>query len=403
MKKTLLFLSALFFAGSISAQSFVSQNSGLSSILASIDFVNDNIGMAVSYNGEIVKTINGGTNWSLQNSGTTTVLRDVVLIDPQIAIAVGYNGLILRTSNGGMTWNQVSSGTTQNLACIDFNYSTLYITGDDGDVLKSIDLGLTWSLLNVDANSSLKTIYFASASTGYVGGTYGKIYKTINGGGSWAQQTTGLESLPGNYQLLGMYFTDVNNGIVVGGNAQTGEGIILRTVDAGVSWSVDFQSNNYMASVDFLNSTTGFISGGSVGANTSTILSTTDGGATWNVRSSSSSRQLGAAFPSHNAGYTCGLNGTILKISNINLGMDELESDITFDVFPNPANGYYNLFVEEQMITDNTLLEVLNINGEVVLNQKYQTHVDISDLTNGIYFLRVRNEKFNVTKKVVKE
>lgn len=403
MKKTVLFLLGLFLTYNITAQSFVPLNSGLNSILSAIDFADDNVGMAVSYNGEIVKTIDGGTNWIAQNSGTTTALRDVVMIDTQIAIAVGYNGLILRTSNGGTNWVSVSSGTTQSLISVAFNYSTLYVSGVAGEVLKSVDLGLTWSVLTVDITSDPKIVYFTDANTGYVGCEYGRIYKTTNGGSSWTQQSTGLESLPGDYQVLGIYFTDANNGIAVGGNAQTDVGIILRTVNAGVSWSVEFQSNNYMGSVDFLNSTVGFISGGSISSNTSTILKTVDGGATWNVQPSSSSRQVGAAFPSQNAGYTCGLNGTILKIRNISLETDELTSDFNFEVFPNPGNGHFNLVLEEELLNDNTTVEVLNLNGEVVLNQVYQKNVDISNLVNGIYLLRVSNEKFNLTKKVIKE
>lgn len=403
MKKTILFLSELLLACMVYSQPFLPQNSGLTSVFSAIDFADDNVGMAVSYNGEIVKTVNGGTNWVSQNSGTSTTLRDVVMIDSQTAIATGYNGLILRTSNGGATWTSVASGTTQHLISVVLNNSALYIAGTEGSVLKSVNSGLTWTTLTVDNSAILKAIYFTNATTGYVGCEWGRIYKTTNGGSSWTQQTTGLEGLSGDYQLVGMYFTDANSGVVVGGNSQTGDGVILRTVNGGTTWSSQFLANNYMGSVDFLNSTTGFISGGSIASNTSTILKTTDGGATWNVQSSSSSRQVGAAFPSQNAGYTCGLDGTILKIRNIALEIDEWASDVKMDVFPNPGNRHFNLVVQEGMITDNTRVEVLNLNGEVVLEQPYQTNVDISGLVSGMYVLRIRNERFQGTQKVIKE
>lgn len=403
MKKTLLFLSGLFLTWTVSAQSFLPQNSGLTNIISSIDFVNDNVGMAVSYEGKIVKTINGGTNWTTQNSGTTTTLRDVVMIDSQTAIAIGYNGLILRTTNGGATWAPVSSGTSYNLTSIVVGGSMLYVVGSSGTVLKSSDMGATWTNVNQNTGNDLKTVYFISSTEGYVGGDYGVVFKTVNGGTSWTQLVSGIENMGINYQLVGMYFTDANNGFIIGGVVNSNQGLILRTTNAGASWTSQMLSNNYLASIDFINSSTGFISGGSITANSSAILKTTDGGNSWQIQSSSSSRQLGAAFPSFNAGYTCGLDGTILKITNIGLGMDELSSDIKMDVFPNPSNGHFNLFVEEGIVNDNTLVEVLNLNGEVVLEQQYQTNVDISDLMNGIYFLRVRNEKFSVTKKVIKE
>ena len=36
--------------------------------------------------------------------------------------------------------------------------------------------------------------------------------------------------------LNGVSFTDVNNGVAVGGSLDTGEGIILRTTDGGNGW-----------------------------------------------------------------------------------------------------------------------------------------------------------------------
>ena len=240
------------------------------------------------------------------------------------------------------------------------------------------------------------------ASTGYVGGEYKTILKTTNGGTSWTTINTDVGN-PINYQLVGMYFSDANTGFAVGGNSQGNQGLILKTTNSGATWTPEYVANNYFGSIQFLNNTTGFIAGGSITNNTSTILKTNDGGSTWVVQPTSSSRQVGVSFPSFNAGYTCGLNGTILKISDINLGTDELTSDFKFEVFPNPGNGHFQLFADEEMINDNTVVEVLNLNGEVVLKQGYQTNVDISDLVNGIYFLRVRNEKFNVTEKVIKE
>lgn len=403
MKKTVLFLSGLFLSWTLSAQTFTNQNSGLNSAISSIDFINDQVGIAVSYEGDIVTTVNGGTNWDAQNSGTINALRDVVMLNTQTAVAVGLDGLILRTSDGGTTWASIPAGTSQNLVCVIYSYSTLYITGSEGQVLKSTDSGLTWTAHTVNVNSNLKTVFFSDANTGYVGGEYGVIYKTVDGGNSWAQLTSGIEVLSGNYQLVGMHFTDSNTGFAVGGNSQTGEGLILKTVNAGASWSVQFLTNNYIGSIDFINSTVGFVAGGSVSSNTSKILKTIDGGNTWNVQSSSSYRQLGAAFPSQNAGYTCGLNGTILKISTISLATNELTDGLAFDVFPNPGTEFFNLVLEEQYITDHTTIEFVNLNGEVIRKQEYHSHIDISDLLSGVYFLKVSNEHFNLTRKVVKE
>lgn len=384
-------------------QSFTPQTSGVTNILSSIDFANDNVGMAVSYGGEIVYTTNGGTNWIHQTSGTTTTLRDVVMVNTSIALAVGYNGLILRTANGGFNWSPVSSGVSVNLTCIFFNGSKLYVTGSNGVILKSSDLGITWSVYNLGTSFTPKTIYFTSDDVGYAAGETGVIFKTTDGGVSWTQLVSGIESPSLNFQLSGIYFTDANNGFVVGGNMSTNQGFVLRTANAGASWSVQQFTDNYLYTIEFLNSTTGFISGGSITANSSKILKTNDGGNTWQIQPTASSRQAGASFPSFNAGYTCGLDGTILKIKEINLGVEDLTANFKLEVFPNPNSGHFKLSLDEGKVDQNTVVEVLNLNGEVVYKEDYQVDMDISNLVNGVYFVRITNDKLSVTQKIIKE
>jgi photosystem II stability/assembly factor-like uncharacterized protein len=70
---------------------------------------------------------------------------------------------------------------------------------------------------------NLNTIYFTDANTGYAVGDSGIIIKTINGGVSWTVQPSGTAS-----HLMSVYFTDANTGYVVGDN-----GIILKTTTGG--------------------------------------------------------------------------------------------------------------------------------------------------------------------------
>lgn len=54
--------------------------------------------------GEIIRTTDGGTNSFKQLSGITERLLDVSFIDSSNGVAVGYQGTILRTTNAGVTW-----------------------------------------------------------------------------------------------------------------------------------------------------------------------------------------------------------------------------------------------------------------------------------------------------------
>ena len=59
------------------------------------------IGYAAGDSGKIFKTYNAGDSWQQQQSGTTSKLNKVYFIDLDNGFAVGENGLILRTTTGG--------------------------------------------------------------------------------------------------------------------------------------------------------------------------------------------------------------------------------------------------------------------------------------------------------------
>lgn len=74
----------------------------------------------------------------------------------------------------------------------------------------------------------MRSVFFIDSNTGYaVGGSVGTILKTINGGTNWISQTN-----PGTYGLKSVYFTDTNNGYVVGS-----DGKILKTTNGGSTWT----------------------------------------------------------------------------------------------------------------------------------------------------------------------
>jgi photosystem II stability/assembly factor-like uncharacterized protein len=99
----------------------------------------------VGNSGVILKTINGGLNWTEQNSNTTGVLYSVSFA-PKGSLAngyaVGWNGKILKSVDGGENWISQASGTTKTLNSVHFvNPSTGYIVGDNGVILKTTNGG----------------------------------------------------------------------------------------------------------------------------------------------------------------------------------------------------------------------------------------------------------------------
>ncbi len=73
---------------------------------------------SVGNTGKILKTTNGGTNWTTQSSGTTNDLYSVYFVNETTGWAVGWSGKILKSINGGTNWSSQSSGTSLDLRSV---------------------------------------------------------------------------------------------------------------------------------------------------------------------------------------------------------------------------------------------------------------------------------------------
>lgn len=125
---------------------------------------------------------------------------------------------------------QVFGGTTPTLttklnAVFFPDYTTGYIVGNSGTILKTIDAGLTWSVQTSGTTNNLKSLFFAGANDGWACGTNGTILKTSNGGSTWQSLTSGTTQT-----LNAIYFTG-SIGFVVGTN-----GTVLKTTNNGTNW-----------------------------------------------------------------------------------------------------------------------------------------------------------------------
>jgi hypothetical protein len=72
-------------------------------------------------------------------------------------------------------------------------------------------------------------------------------------------------------------------------------------------------------------------------------------------------------------------------------------------LFPNPANGIVNVKLADGIVGQT--LEITNLLGKVVLIKKidvsFDGQVDITNLTSGIYIVKVSTEKENITKQLI--
>lgn len=393
-----LFLTLSLVLATLSAigQTFSPQNSGVANQLNAIDFSSPSVGMVVGSFGVIRKTVDAGLHWTSSFSGVAYDLTGIAHVSGSTYLAVGKGGTILKTTNAGTSWSIVNSGTTDDLTGIFVNGLNVYVTGVNGTILVSANSGNAWTATNTGISFKLNKIFFVSEYTGYAVGDGGTILKTTNGGQAWNFQTSGTNT----HSLTDIYFTDGNTGIVTGGITGTNEAIILRTTNAGSVWTSDDFAGSVLNGVGFYpDNSMGFAVGGNFPNNTSLIMKTTGQGASWSPVASSSSRQLAACFPGNGIGYTCGLNGTILRLATNTAGLDENE-ELAIQISPNPGNGIFEVSGD---LADEFSMEVLAANGQRVILVDNQNQIDLTASVKGIYLVVIRSGSSTAVRKLVKE
>ena len=100
-------------------------------------------------------------------------------------------------------------------------------------------------------------------------------------------------------------------------------------------------------------------------------------------------------------GGVCKDTSACVNISTV--GLDELSSNTTVRAYPNPMNE--QVTIELQKVVANTQVTIVNVEGKVVYNNVVNTgkiSVDGSTWSNGIYIVKITNEEYTKTLKLIK-
>lgn len=280
-------------------------NSGTTESLYSVHFVNGNVGWAVGNNSTILKTSDGGANWTPQTAPFSILIYGLFAYDPLTAWVCGAFSNIFYTIEGGEgeTWLNTNYPSANSLFSVFFiDALTGYLCGGGGIIGFSSDGGASWSPVESGTIQALTSIYFIDSNNGWCCGYGGTILTTIDGGVSWSAQTSGITE-----QLNKIFFINENIGYCCGEN-----GLILKTTNAGESWSILTSGTlEHLKSIFFLNSNYGWACG-----TNGLILKTQNGGETWSVDPSEITDDLFSIFMiSPELVFCCGASGKILKYS----------------------------------------------------------------------------------------
>ncbi len=402
MKKILFIFTFFFLSHSVFAQTFTALNSGTINKLRGIDFITNTKGVAVGDGGKIITTSNG-LNWVQRTSGVTGDLTDVKYINPTTIIAVGSWGTMVKSTDSGWNWSTLYPEEAYHLTSIYVNGTDLYATGQNGVIIKSTDEGISWTPVNPGPGAHILNMFFTNAMVGFAVGNDGYIHKTTNGGDHWTTTYSFDSGISEDFQLRSIFFTDANNGYIVGKNLWANQSIFLRTTDGGINWTQEIVYGTSYVDIKFLNSDVGYIISQNEPSNLGLIYKTTNGGASWSLLTIISKSLTDITFPSTSVAYTSGFNGTIYKSTNINLGLEDLENDQVISVYPNPSSEKIFINLDPSIQNENLIIEVYTISGEKVISRSSSEWVDVSEIPSGSYLLKVQSETSLWTKKLVKE
>lgn len=157
------------------------------------------LGWAVGHEGLVLITQDGGRSWSRawQSDNLEDSFLDVCAIDNATVLAVGAYGLGLRSDDAGATWRRVSiqeSDSHLNRITQSPN-GDLYIAGERGTLLHSIDKGTTWTPMSTTYDGSFYGVLPLKSGVLLAYGLRGHAFRSADSGANWVTISTASDSL----------------------------------------------------------------------------------------------------------------------------------------------------------------------------------------------------------------
>ncbi len=417
--KTLLFILVVALSGGAVGQNWYQLSVPTTNKLLAIDFPSSSVGYIVGEDTTILKTTDGGQTWNqlpangIQTQSFAQTITDVKFVNELTGfIAVGYSG-VYKTIDGGQSWTFLS-GQTSNMcfpqAIYPFSETNGFVGGGgcfEGAIVDAFNAG-AWTTttspgLFWDSEQKVQDIDFVNANVGLVAVKNQYMLRTTNGGQTWDTIPTGI-ALPGYLTSVVM----VNDTLCYAGYGEVntnGFGV-LKSVDAGLTWTQDINSATFFYPDYFCvaAATNGAIYAGGKPSNTpgglifKTNLTATT---TWDYATVD---QPIHDMDSYGSDVTFGVGDSGYVVVNVppgNLGHQETALALSVVLYPNPVHtqltieSAFNILAVRVFNVDGKEVKVNFLNGKKVL--------DVSMLASGMYTVMIQTEKGSAVERMCVE
>ncbi len=329
--------------------------------LNKLKFYNDRVGFTAGslYNGSFENihiTSDGGKTWKHANSGYTSMrFMDIFILNENTLFMTGNEGIIIRSTDGGHTWKTMNSNTTAQIWGIHFVDDQLgFAVGSNGTIIRTDNGGMDWTGVVSGTQNLFYDIFFTGNGTGFASGS-NILLKTTDRGTSWNKVQGFPFEAPADWiRSIQM----VNESI---GYACADIGRIYKTTDGGDNWFRQVSgTQEALFSVDFVDELNGTICGFN-----GTILHTTDGGQTWKQLQNPIGKEIFYSVDMINKdlGYICTHTGHILKLDMTSGTISDQYVKPEFSIFPNPCKDYIYVNFPTELYSEIQSLQLCTIDG----------------------------------------
>jgi len=294
--------------------------------LRTMHFADSSRGWVAGDSGLIFYTDDGGLSWVQQESNTTNRIMKLFFLDDSRGwgltwVYEPYFGTeILKTTDGGENWSVEQYKEEEVLLRGIYFLDTLkgFAGGEGGSIrfIQTTDGGINWERAHIDSGTfsqyPVMNFRFYNKLYGFaVGGRFdiaGVIWRTINGGENWV--AIEAQYAPPD-EVWDIHFFDSLHVMAVGGDPDVFGVALMHSIDAGLSWDYfEIGVHGQALAVSFRTDNEGW----AVVPLSEKMVATYDYGVTWLEYSAPDSSKLyEIVFTDSLTGYAVGEEGVIVK------------------------------------------------------------------------------------------